>query len=72
MGAESTYNCGKELKQKLQKCQFRAARIITGESFDKRTVDTLEILIYEVLETRREYLKNIIRTKSKWIVFENE
>lgn len=27
-------NCGKQLKQKLQKCQSGAARIITGESFE--------------------------------------
>ena len=45
-------NCRKLLKQKLQKCQSRAARIITGEPFDKRTADVLEIFNWEVLEKR--------------------
>ena len=51
---------GKQLKQKLQKYQSRAATIITVESFDKRAADVLKILNWEVLEKRREYLTSIL------------
>ena len=43
-------NCGKVLQDKLQKFQNRAARIITGASYDARSADVLDTLIlYNIL-----------------------
>ena len=36
--------CGKQLKDKLQKIQNRAGRVITGSSYDIRSVDVLIFL----------------------------
>ena len=36
--------CGKKLKDKLQKIQNRAGRVITGSSYDIRSVDVLIFL----------------------------
>ena len=52
-------NCGKVLKEKLQKYQSRAARVITGATFDIRTADVFLTLGWENLDTRRDYLKSI-------------
>ena len=48
-------NCGKVLKEKLQKYQSRAARVITGATFDIRTADIFLTLGWENLDTRRDY-----------------
>ena len=37
-------NCGVGLKEKLQKYQNRAARILTGATYDIRTADVFETL----------------------------
>ena len=49
-------NCGKSLKNKLQKFQSRAARVITGASYDVRSTDILTrgekskaVFMYKVL-----------------------
>ena len=52
-------NCGIGLKEKLQKYQNRAARILTGATYDIRTADVFETLAWETLEKRRDYLKSI-------------
>ena len=56
-------NCGIGLKEKLQKYQNRAARILTGATYDIRTADAFETLAWETLEKRRNYLKSIFMYK---------
>ena len=51
--------CGIVLKEKLQKCQSRAARVITGASYDIRSADVLATLGWQTLDNRRKYLKSI-------------
>ena len=45
--------CNKTLKDKLQKFQNRAAKIIAGVSLDTRSADVLRSLGWNELETRR-------------------
>ena len=52
-------NCGKVLKEKLQKYQSCAARVITGVTFDIRTADLFLTFGWENLDTRRDYIKSI-------------
>ena len=52
-------NCGIGLKDRLQKYQNRAARVITGSTYDIRSSDLLEKLNWKSLEERRKYLKSI-------------
>ena len=56
-------NCGIGLKEKLQKYQNRAARILTGATYDIRTADVFETLAWETLEKRRDYLKSFFMYK---------
>ncbi len=51
-------NCGIGLKDKLQKFQNRAARVITGATYDIQSSDILENLNWKALEERRNYLKS--------------
>ena len=51
-------NCGIGLKDKLQKFQNRAARVITGATYDIRSSDILENLNWKPLEERRNHLKS--------------
>ena len=43
-------NCGIGVKDKLQKFQNRAARVITGSTYDIRSIDGLNQLGWETLE----------------------
>ena len=52
-------NCGIGLKDKLQKYQNRAARVITGATYDIRSSELLNNLNWKPLEERRNYLKSI-------------
>ena len=52
-------NCGIGLKDRLQKYQNRAARVITGATYDIRSSDLLDNLNWKPLEERRNYLKSI-------------
>ena len=56
-------NCGKVLQDKLQKFQNRAARIITGASYDVRSADVLDTLGWETLDARRLPNKSILMYK---------
>ena len=47
------------LKDRLQKCQNRAARVITGASYDTKSSVLLENLHWKSLEERRNYLKSV-------------
>ena len=57
--APSWDNCGIGLKDRLQKYQNRAARVITGSTYDIRSSDLLEKLNWKSLEERQKYLKSI-------------
>ena len=43
-------NCGSGLREKLQRLQNRAATVITGSTFDIRSVDVLNMLGWESLD----------------------
>ena len=46
-------NCGKVLKENLQKLHNRAARVITGDTYEIRSFDILKKLNWKTLEERR-------------------
>ena len=56
-------NCESGLREKLQRLQNRAARVITGFTFDIRSVDVLNMLGWESLDQRRNYTKSIYMYK---------
>ena len=56
-------NYGIGLKDKLQKFQNRAARVIARATYDVRSVDLLESLGWKHLELRRNYLKSVFMYK---------
>ena len=56
-------NCGIGLKDRLQKFQNRAARVISSTTYDVRSVDLLESLGWKHLELRRNYLKSVFMYK---------
>jgi hypothetical protein len=49
-------NCGESLKEKLQKLQNRAARVITGDTYDVRSKDILKKLNWKNLSVKRKSL----------------
>ena len=53
-------NCGIGLKEKLQKFQNRAARVITGSTYDIRSIEVLDQLGWETLERKRNYTKSTL------------
>ena len=55
--------CGKQLKDKLQQIQNCAGRVITGSSYDVRSVDVLNNLNWKTLETRRFHTKATLMYK---------
>ena len=55
--------CNKTLKDKLQKYQNRAARIIAGASYEIRSADVLQTLEWENLESRRVITKATLMYK---------
>ena len=56
-------NCGKSLQDKLQKLQSRAARVITGETYDIRSTYILNSLSWETLDNRRKKSKAVFMYK---------
>ena len=56
-------NCESALKDKLSKFQNRAARVITGNSYDVPSVDLLADLQWTPLEKRRNYSKLLLMYK---------
>jgi hypothetical protein len=56
-------NCGIGLKDKLHKFQNRAARVITGSTYDTRSIDVLNTLDWETLDQKRNYTKSIFMYK---------
>ena len=55
--------CAGKLKDKLQKIQNRAGRVITGSSYDVRSADVLNNLKWKTLETRRFHTKATLMYK---------
>ena len=55
--------CGKQLKDKLPQIQNCAGRVITGSSYDVRSVDVLNNLNWKTLETRRFHTKATLMYK---------
>ena len=55
--------CSKGLQDKSQKCHNRAARIISGASYETLSTDVLESLGWETLEKRRLRSKAILMYK---------
>ena len=53
-------NCGASLKQKLQRFQNRAARVLTGASYDTNSSDLLQSLSWKNLETRFKLNKVVL------------
>jgi hypothetical protein len=52
-------NCGIGIKDRLQKYQNCAARVITGATYDVRSAGLIRNLNWKPLEVRRNYLKAI-------------
>ena len=48
-------DCGKSFKNKLQKFQSHAARVITGATYEIWCADVLETLAWEHLDVRQSY-----------------
>ena len=53
-------NCSAYLKEKLQRFQNRAARIIAGANYETNSADVLESLGWETLRKRRKPNKSIL------------
>ena len=56
-------NCGNCLLQRLQKMQNRAARVITGKTYEVRSSEILRELDWQTLEKRRKCNKAIFMYK---------
>ena len=55
--------CGKLLKDKLQLFQSRAARVLTGASYDIRSADLIDSLSWQTLDDRRRCAKSVLMYK---------
>ena len=55
--------CGKLLKDKLQRFQTRAARVISGANYDTHSVDLFNTLSWDTLENRRTGAKSVLMYK---------
>ena len=55
--------CGKLLKDKLQRFQTRAAKIILGANYDTHSVDLFNTLSWDTLENRRTGAKSVLMYK---------
>ena len=56
-------NCGKLLKDKLQRFQSRAARVLTGANYDIRSADIIQTLSWDTLDVRRPRAKSTLMYK---------
>ena len=52
--------CGKLLRDKLQRFQFRAARVLTDSNYDISSTDLLSNLFWGTLETRQYGAKSVL------------
>ena len=56
-------SCGKLLKNKLQRFQSRAARVLTGANYDFRSADIIQTLSWDTLNARRLRAKSTLMYK---------
>ena len=56
-------NCRKLLKDKLQRFQSRAARVLTGANYDRRSVDVIQAFSWDTLDARRLRAKSTLMYK---------
>ena len=56
--------CGKLLRDKLQRFQSRAARVLNGANYDTRSADLLNMLSWDTLENRRSGAKSVLMYKT--------
>ena len=56
-------NCGKLPKDKLQRFQSRAARVLTGGRYDNRSADIIQTLSWDTLDARRLRVKSTLMYK---------
>ena len=54
---------GKLLKDKLQRVQSRAARVLKGASHDTRSADLIDFVSWQTLDDRRRCAKSILMHK---------
>ena len=55
--------CDKLLKDKLQRFQSHAARVLTGASYDIRSADIIDSLSWQTLDDRRALCKSVLMYK---------
>jgi hypothetical protein len=55
--------CGTLLRDKLQKFQSRAARVVLGANYESRSADILNSLSWDTLENRRSGAKSVLMYK---------
>ena len=53
-------NCGKLLKDKPQRFQSRAVRVLTGANYDIRSADIIQTLSWDTLDARRLRAKSTL------------
>ena len=56
-------NCGQLLKDKPQRSQSRAARVLTGANYDIRSADIIQTLSWDTLDVRRLRAKSTLTHK---------
>lgn len=56
-------NCGKLLKDKLQRFQSRAAGVLTGANYDIHSADKIQTLSWDTLDARRLRAKSTLMYK---------
>ena len=56
-------NCGKLLKDKLQRFQSRAARLLIGVNYDIRSAEIIQTLSWDILDARRLRAKSTLMYK---------
>ena len=56
-------NCGKLLKEKVQRFQSRAARVLTGVNYNIRSADIIQTLSWDTLDARRLRAKSTLMYK---------
>ena len=56
-------NCGKLLKDKLQRFQSRAVKVLTGANYDIRSLDIIQALSWDTLDARRLRAKSTLMYK---------
>jgi hypothetical protein len=62
------HTCGTLLRDKLQKFQSRAARVVLGANYESRSADILNSLSWDTLENRRSGAKSVLMYSIKYLM----